>query len=94
MSYAPDNKSIRIGDTWEYSDGNNVHVYYLQYQQAGELPAGKEYGAIGHAVSSDLLHWKTLPSALYPGEKGSYDELEMWTGCTVFNNGKNYLYYT
>ena len=94
MSYIPPNRSVRLGDTWEYSDGDRVHAFFLQYQQDGFPPAGREFGGIGHAVSRDLLRWETLPSALYTGIAGSYDDLELWTGCTVREKGKLWLYYT
>ncbi|MBE5732337.1 MAG: hypothetical protein E7353_04790 [Clostridiales bacterium] len=94
MGYRPKNENVQIGDTWHMSDCGKVQAYFLQYQQTGKPMAGKEYGAVGRAESEDLIQWKTLPSAIYSGEKGTYDDLPIWTGCTVKKDGKYYLFYT
>lgn len=63
------------------------HVFYQHH------PYSPEWGPMhwGHAVSSDLVHWKHLPVALAPDcnyEKGCF------SGSAVDNNGKLSLIYT
>ena len=94
MSYRPDDERILLGDTWHCSTGDAVHAFFLQFQKQGKLDGKEENGAIGHAVSKDLLSWKDLPYAIPRGCEGSYDDLEHYTGCTVYHNGMFYLFYT
>ncbi|GIQ80138.1 glycoside hydrolase, family 32 [Kipferlia bialata] len=54
------------------------HLFY-QYN-----PTGCIWGNIhwGHAVSDDLVHWTTLPPALYP-EDGGLDHNGCWSGSAL-----------
>ena len=49
----------------------------------------------GHAVSTDLLGWRQLPTALTPGEPGTaYDQLGCWSGIAIEVDGRLGLLYT
>ncbi len=58
-----------------YYDGE-YHLFY-QYN-----PFGNEWGYMhwGHAISTDLIHWKHLPIAIYPDENSTDKEK-----CTAFS---------
>ncbi|MFT8888689.1 MAG: glycoside hydrolase family 32 protein [Ethanoligenens sp.] len=70
-----------------YLDG----YYHLFYQYN---PTGDCWGNIhwGHARSSDLINWETLPIALQPSaERG---ELHCFSGCAALENGAPAILYT
>jgi beta-fructofuranosidase len=66
--------------------------YHLFYQYAPVVSnTGTKYW--GHAVSSDLVHWKNLGIALAP-TPGGPDQNGCWTGSAVVANGVPTLIYT
>jgi beta-fructofuranosidase len=46
----------------------------------------------GHTVSTDLMHWKPLPIALYPDKP--YDKDGVFSGCAIVHGGVPKLVYT
>lgn len=66
--------------------------YHLFYQYAPVVSnTGMKYW--GHAVSTDLVHWKNLGIALAP-TPGGPDKNGCWTGSAVVSNGVPTLVYT
>ncbi len=85
---------VYVWDTWYYAADDGVHCTFLQ-QARREYPELRYLnGSLGHAISKDLIHWENRAPVLFPGEKGSHDDGELWTGCTVTERGVKYLYYT
>src|SRR5438270_8146407 len=66
--------------------------YHMFYQYN---PHGAFWGTMhwGHAVSTDMIHWKHLPVALAP-TPGGPDKDGVFSGCTVDNDGVPTIIYT
>jgi len=63
---------------------------FYQYNPNGAFPESMHWG---HAVSSDLVHWKHLPIALAP-TPGGPDKDGCWSGCAVVDGNVPTLVYT
>ena len=46
----------------------------------------------GHAISKDMIQWEYKGTALYPDQP--FDCHGVYSGCTLIDEGKMYLYYT
>jgi beta-fructofuranosidase len=69
--------------------GGEYHLFY-QYNPNGPFHATIHWG---HAVSTDLVHWRHLPVALAP-EPGTADEDGCWSGVAVDDDGVPTLIYS
>jgi beta-fructofuranosidase len=69
--------------------GGEYHMFY-QYNPNGAFHATIHWG---HAVSSDLVHWRHLPVALAP-DPGSADEDGCYSGVAVDDDGVPTLIYS
>jgi len=65
------------------------HLFY-QYNPYNPFAADMHWG---HAVSTDLVHWRDLPVALAP-TPGGPDAGGCWSGCAVNDGGLPTLVYT
>jgi beta-fructofuranosidase len=92
--------SLRLPDHWLWdfwfaTDGDDVHVFYLQAPRAlGDPDLRHRNATIGHAVSRDLRSWEVLPDALGRGPAGAFDDIATWTGCVLRAEGRWLLFYT
>ena len=82
-------------ENWLNDPNGLIHwngEYHMFYQYN---PNGPFHGTIhwGHAVSSDLVHWRHLPVALAP-TPGGPDEDGCWSGCAVDDDGVPTLIYS
>ncbi len=60
MMYRP-SPDFRLWDTWIFVAEDEFHLFFSQ------RPAGDRYDSVGHAVSTDLLHWKSLGPIIQRG---------------------------
>ena len=81
-------------DTWYLQDGDTTHLFHLQVRRPGSERSDAEEGTIGHAVTTDLIHWEESPTALYRGAGGEIDDGTLYTGCAIKDGDTQYLFYT
>jgi beta-fructofuranosidase len=84
-----------LWDFWFARDGDDVHVFYLQAPRSlGDPDLRHRNATIGHAVSTDLRHWRVLPDALGRGPDGAFDDLATWTGSILRHDGRWHMFYS
>lgn len=94
INYAP--PACYVWDAWFVPHGGLIHCFHLIWSEfrPGQDPKGRDWRWLGHAASSDLVNWETLPPALGPDENNPLDNGQPWTGCAISHQGRVYLYYT
>lgn len=84
-------------DNWFAHDGTNWHAFYLQLPQAvGADRRWKNndfYKHVGHAVSTDLLHWQDQGSALC-ALSGTWNDRHIATGSVAKYDGRWWMVFT
>ncbi|MDH3678496.1 MAG: glycosyl hydrolase family 32 [Acidimicrobiia bacterium] len=84
-----------IWDFWVAVRDDEYHLFYLQAPRAlGNPDLRHRSASVGHAVSTDLTNWTVLPDALHPGERGSWDDVAIWTGSIIENESRWFMFYT
>ena len=76
-----------LADTIPFYWKGEYHIFYLR-GSIGKVPWE-------HIVSTDLVHWKELPTALLPnGDPNGPDGEHMFTGCVYEKDGTFHIFYT
>lgn len=93
--YRRSSDGAAAGDSVPFKHGGAYHLFHLGCPIDS---LGKQYPyrcttTQRHAVSTDLVNWKELPTALKPGPD-DYDRDGTWTGSIVERKGTYYLFYT
>jgi beta-fructofuranosidase len=79
-----------IGDAWFHVHGDMVHVFYLTCP--AHIPRHTLWD-IGHATSTDLVHWQRHDPALVRGLQGSWDDT-LATGSVLAWNSRFWMAYS
>jgi sucrose-6-phosphate hydrolase SacC (GH32 family) len=76
-----------LADTIPFFWKGDYHIFYLR-AGIGKVPWE-------HIVSTDLIHWKELPTALLPdGAPDGPDGMNMFTGSVTEHDGTFHIFYT
>ncbi|MFC1742210.1 glycoside hydrolase family 68 protein [Nanoarchaeota archaeon] len=93
QNYAPKDKCL--WDAWFIEKDDEIHMFHLQAKWPEKQEDRHDDNVeIGHAVSTDLIEWTELPTALKPGSKGEWDDLALWTGSVIKKDNTYYMFYT
>jgi beta-fructofuranosidase len=73
-----------VWDFWLAEDHGTYHLFFLHASRALHDPDRRHLrAAIGHAISTDLIHWEQVPDALVHGDPGEFDATATWTGSVI-----------
>jgi len=74
--YRPSSE-FRLWDTWIFQAEDTFHLFHLQN------PVGSEWDTLGHAISTDLVHWKKQDDIFMKGPQGAWDSGAFLTGMVI-----------
>jgi len=75
----------RLWDTWLFPWQGEVHLFHLETHET-------LWDHIGHAVSSDWVHWETRPSIPTAGASGQWNEQPTLTGMVVRHEDRFWMF--
>jgi beta-fructofuranosidase len=84
-----------VWDFWFARKRDEHHLFYLQAPRSlGDSLLRHHNASVGHAVSADARRWAVVEDALLPGPAGSWDDLAIWTGSVIEQDGHWHMLYT
>ncbi|MEA3402052.1 MAG: hypothetical protein U9R79_12520 [Armatimonadota bacterium] len=85
-------RDFGMGDFWFLEGPDVLHLYYLELEQPPHDERA-EVG-IGHATSTDGVHWSERGRVIGRGEPGAFDDAAILAGSAVTVGGRYYMLYT
>lgn len=85
-----------LWDFWLVKDGQTYHLFFLYASRALHDPDRRHLRAgVGHAISTDLVHWERVADALVRDDPPAFDQTATWTGSVVRgSDGTWCMFYT
>lgn len=81
MLYRPSDRMALLWDTWIFNHNGTYHLFHLTRDE------GKAWDRLGHAVSTDLIHWEPRPDIVLQ-EPGAWDGGPILTGMVFPFDGR------
>ena len=83
------------GDAIPFYHDGKYHLFTLTPPVGTTVYPARLRTTWEHAVSTDLVHWEQLPTALYPSDdETAPDASGIWTGSVIYGEGKYHAFYT
>lgn len=85
-------RETHMGDFWFLEGPDALHMYYLEFA----IPARDKFAeeGIGHATSTDGIHWVEQERVIGRGPAGAWDDAAIFTGSAIEVGGRYYMLYT
>jgi len=85
-------RDVAMGDFWFLEGPDALHMYYLEFEQ----PPHDDHPEVGmgHAISTDGIHWAEQERVIGRGEPGSWDDAAIYTGSAIERDGRYLMLYT
>lgn len=85
-----------IWDSWFVQADGLTHAFYLHASRAlGDPERRHLHPIVGHATSTDLVHWAVRRDALIVSEPPAFDDGTTWTGSVIrADDGLWWMFYT
>ncbi len=75
----------RMWDSWLFPWQGQFHLFHLETHET-------LWDHVGHAVSTDLVHWEVRPSIPTKGRPGAWNERPTLTGMVVRHAGRFWMF--
>ena len=97
---AGDNVALELEDRWVWDfwiaqDNETYHLFFLQAPRSlGNAELRHRSASVGHAISTDLVNWTEVGTALEAGLPGEWDDVATWTGSVLKHDDRWWMFYT
>lgn len=82
------------GDAIPFYHDGIYHIFSLTPPPGTTIYPARLRTTWSHTISKDLIHWKELETAIYPGTGEEPDADGVWTGSVVYGEGEYHAFYT